>query len=105
MTHTKLPWTIKKRTLDILVIGPEPTLERSRKIAELPQWTNPEYGQVEEEAEANAKLICKAVNSHDALVSALEDMIDGIKATDGYCAWASEIRSAENVLKLAKESK
>lgn len=57
---------------------------------------------VHDERQANAAFICRAVNSHDALVKACEDALLKIEANQsencdddcGWCAIAEQLRAA-----------
>lgn len=52
------------------------------------------------EGQANARLIVRAVNSHEALVEALEYWLDIAQHDPKYAAWQGKARAA---LALAKE--
>jgi hypothetical protein len=67
-------------------------------------------GYENDEAEANAEFICKAVNSHDALVEALDELIKAatnttknIVAFEGAQELDSAIDKAKEVVKKAKQ--
>ena len=107
--HTKLPWAVKDgrdKGFGIWIYAPEETVENDR---------GPSYPrQILEDEDypeklADAAFIVRCVNSHDALVAALEDMIEL-----AYCAMkranrdgaeydrGEELKDARAALKLAK---
>jgi len=51
---------------------------------------------------ANAELLCKAVNSHQSLIDALEDTVLALTSAGQYSNWKDTLNKAEKALKLAK---
>lgn len=104
MANTPTPWKVGYRALSIF------TEDDEMKICDIRGWGHLTGGGAlnlpPDEAEAiqtaNANLICKAVNSHDALISALEDTVQALTSAGQSSNWKDTMSKAENVLKLAK---
>lgn len=69
--RTPLPWSLDERD-PALAIGPD-----GKPVADCVIF-NPRQARPIAEAEANAALIVRAVNAHEELVAALENLIIGI---------------------------
>lgn len=107
MTHIKTPWRHDDEFRAINIFDVE-----NRNIATL----NCGYGDYVEnddgsksceglshnEVKANAKLICKAVNSHEALVSALKDIMHFVKNLETEERFDYSMVIGELALKLAE---
>lgn len=74
--HTSTPWELFDRNGIVAVRNPR---TRSKK-SEIVFWTGFDSSHFPKQAKANAAFIVKAVNSHDALVKALQQISD----TDRY---------------------
>ena len=92
---TARPWRIGGSIGDyILIESNDRTI-----IAKMPQTQNPSYAVLKEE-NSNAELIVRAVNSHDALIFHIEDLLEQIAQFKDRIAINTS--HAENALKIAK---
>ena len=67
MKHAETPWTITTEFAEIVPFSIVKADDTGGSIADV-------FGDSMDEAEANAKLIVRAVNSHDALVEAAREV-------------------------------
>lgn len=92
--HTPTPWIVSKRNAGAIPLHFQPpeVLGRNGDMCVATQLGNGK------EAEANAEFIVRAVNSHDALVAALETLLQKCRVRNGQL----ELDQARAALALAK---
>lgn len=83
--HTPLPWTISKHS------------EYPDRTYEL---VNPDTSIADIDCGDNAEFICRAVNCHDDLLAALEEITRDLKGPSDFC----KDRSSRPAIQLALET-
>lgn len=96
--HTPTPWSLFRENSLLAIVNPR---ARSSK-REIVFWTGFDSSHYPKQAKANADLIVKAVNSHEALVAALQKIADTDKYPD-HEDTASEMREIARTALSATE--
>lgn len=106
--HTPTPWTLELE--DTTYSNCFEVQAEGKTIAHVESW-NGEDNDAQEEAEANAAFIVRAVNAHDNLVEALKNLRGNIDVSTintsakATAKWGELIVRAEAALKLAEGGK
>ena len=106
MSHTPTPWTLEveqDKASDGSIEGYEISIPEINRLFFNPDWADPDEW---EQSMANAAFIVQACNSHEALLSALTNLLFHAEKFSGLVNNApNAIKTAQAALKLAKEIK
>lgn len=93
--HTPTPWHVVPETLGNI------RAENDVDVAQVFQTQHARSAADHAERLANAELICRAVNSHDALVEALKAVVDCHNRSATQAGWADAAAQCRAALRAA----
>lgn len=92
--HTATPWRTKESGLDFYIQGDAIRKGRRENICTIPSDFK--------RGAANAEFIVRAVNSHEALVKALDDCVNAMYADNPADGWLEIIQAGRAALAQAR---